>query len=138
MWLVKLEQLPPINVCAQWFFDWLIMFKSLYMSRDLIWSIVKLILKHRAEWKLKWKTSSLSMWSKVVLPQLSKPRNRILASFCDRPRDAKIPYSQSRRNISFFFETSDQDYEIKVYREQQQESTDTPRKRKGMRALLCS
>lgn len=38
------------------------------------------------------------MWSRVVLPELSRPRKRILASFCQNPRDASTSKSQSTRN----------------------------------------
>jgi hypothetical protein len=46
-------------------------------------------------------TSSLSMWSSVVLPALSRPRKRILASFChSRRRETNKSHNQSTRNIA--------------------------------------
>ena len=41
------------------------------------------------------------MKSKVVLPELSRPKNKILASFCHKPSDVSTPKNQSNKNIVF-------------------------------------
>jgi hypothetical protein len=43
------------------------------------------------KWRVGSGTSSLSMWRSVVLPALSRPRKRILASFCHSPSEASTP-----------------------------------------------